>query len=83
MDRMSYYFTFRNNYLTLEHLRSIGMHVNNTSMWICNIRNLIWCVTHILTQPKQRKWNHLTAIWQGLRDGMRGNFHPYGRPPWM
>lgn len=83
MDRMSYYFTFRNNYLTLEHLRAIGLHVSGTSMWICTIRNLLWCLRHILTQPGQRKWNNLTAVWQGLRDGMRGNFHQYGRPPWL
>lgn len=83
MDRMSYYFTFRNNYLTLEHLRATGLHVSGTSMWICNIRNLFWCLGHILTQPGQRKWNNLTAVWQGLRDGVRSNFHEYGRPPWL
>ncbi|HEU0119533.1 MAG TPA: glycosyltransferase family 2 protein [Bryobacteraceae bacterium] len=83
MDRMSYYFTFRNNYLTLEHLRALGMHINNTSMWLCTLRNLIWCAGHILKHPGQRKWNHVTAIWQGLRDGMSGQYHPYGRPPWL
>ncbi|MCA2971695.1 MAG: glycosyltransferase family 2 protein [Acidobacteriaceae bacterium] len=83
MDRMSYYFTFRNNFLTQEHLRAIGLYINNTSFWISNVRNLIWCTHHILTTPGQRKWNHATAVWQGLRDGIRRNYHPYGRPPWM
>lgn len=83
MDRMSYYFTFRNTYLTLDHLRGTGLRINNTTMWICTIRNLVWCLTHIATQSNQRKWNNLKAVWQGLIDGVTRNYHPYGRPPWL
>ena len=76
-DASKLYFGFRNRSLTYEYLAAANVPVSRVYFWIHIFVLIAWMLVNM---PAIRTRQHLSRIYQGLRDGMRRKF---GRPDWL
>ncbi|HVT94540.1 MAG TPA: glycosyltransferase family 2 protein [Bryobacteraceae bacterium] len=78
--RLQYYMGLRNRFLHFEHLSRAGLPVARGGLLAGVCRQAAQDLGEILRHSGQRNLSNLLAVFQGVRDGVRGRFGP---PPWL
>ena len=78
-NRMSYYLSIRNRFLTYEHLVRNGVPLSHR---IFLLRTFLQAYGNLLdaVRSKKNRVENIRAAIDGLRDGLHGRFGP---PPWL
>ena len=80
-DRLAYYCTLRNRFLTYEYLRQLGVPMSRVLFRINTAHTAAQYLKRIVWEdPWGNRWRNLLAVGAGLRDGIAGRFGP---PPWL
>src|ERR1017187_4151842 len=80
-DRLVYYCTIRNRFLTYEHLRHLGVPLSAGLFRIHTLHDAAPYLKRIVWEdPSGNRLRNLLAVCAGLRDGIAGRFGP---PPWL
>jgi rhamnopyranosyl-N-acetylglucosaminyl-diphospho-decaprenol beta-1,3/1,4-galactofuranosyltransferase len=74
------YITFRNRFLTYDHLVASTLPMSRVAFWFQNLLLLTWYIR--ITKPNRPLdyWRNLRGMLTGMWDGVRGR---YGAPPWI
>jgi GT2 family glycosyltransferase len=75
-----FYFLFRNRFLTLQYLRSLGVPISRVVFWVDIIVAAVWYLRQPRVRGEASRWRSLRAMLSGVRDGVCERFGP---PPWL
>ena len=80
-DRLVYYCSIRNRFLTYEYLRQLGLPMSAVLFRLKTVHAAAQYLKRIVWEdPWGNRWRSLSAVCAGLRDGIAGRFGP---PPWL
>lgn len=74
------YITFRNRFLTYEHLVASAMPMSRIALWFQNLLLATWYLRSTRPRHFLNYWRNLRGMVNGMWDGARGR---YGAPPWV
>jgi rhamnopyranosyl-N-acetylglucosaminyl-diphospho-decaprenol beta-1,3/1,4-galactofuranosyltransferase len=74
------YLTFRNRFLTYEHLAASGLPMSRAALWAQNLIVVTWVIRTTRPRRLSNYWRNLRGMITGMWDGARGR---YGAPPWV
>jgi glycosyltransferase involved in cell wall biosynthesis len=74
------YITFRNRFLTYEHLVASAIPMSRIALWLQSLLLLTWYLRATKPRRPVNYWQNLRGMVSGMWDGARGR---YGAPPWV
>lgn len=74
------YITFRNRFLTYEHLVAAALPMSRSALWFQNLLLLTWYIRSTKPRHPLNYWRNVRGMLAGMWDGARGR---YGAPPWI
>lgn len=74
------YISFRNRFLTYEHLASSALPMSRGAFWFHNFLLMTWYIRAVNPRHPLDYWRNLRGMLSGIWAGTRGC---YGAPPWV
>lgn len=80
MNENRCYLTFRNRFLTYEHLVAAALPMSRVALWFQNLQLFAWHIRSTKPRHPFNYWRNVRGMLAGMWDGARGR---YGAPPWI